>query len=122
LSSAHDSDLRALQERTLDLYGAVTLLMLLGIAVLVVYAIRLGPLTSPGAESSFGFALALMSLMGAVIFHVADRTYRSWPLGRRFRPTPPGPVTTEAWVQFLKLLIVVVAVAGIAYLVGGLIA
>ena len=122
MSSAHETDLRAVQERTLDLYGAVTLLMLVGIAVLIVYAIRLGPLTSPGAERSFGFALALMLLMAAVIFHVADRTYRSWPFGRRFRPTSPGPVTTEAWAQFLKVLIVVVAVAGIAYLIGGLLA
>ena len=122
MSSAHETDLRAVQERTLDLYGAVTLLMLVGIAVLIVYAIRLGPLTSPGAERSFGFALALMLLMAAVIFHVADRTYRSWPFGRRFRPTSPGPVTTEAWAQFLRVLIVVVAVAGIAYLIGGLLA
>ncbi len=122
MSSDASADLRALQERTLDLYGAVTLLMLLGIAVLIVYAIRLGPLTNPGAERSFGFALALMAMMGAVIFHVADRTYRSWPLGRRFRPTPPGPVTTDGWVQFLKVLIVVIAIAGIAYLVGGLLA
>jgi len=122
LSELSDAELRALQRRTLDLYAVVTLLMLLGIAVLVAYAIRLGPLTSPGAEQSFGYAIALMSLMGAVIFHVADRTYRVWPLGRRVRPTPPAPITLASWVRFLKVLIVVIAVAGIAYIVGGLLA
>jgi len=112
----------AFQRRTLDLYGGVTLLMLLGIAVLVAYAIRLGPLTSPGAERSFGLAVALMAIMGAVIFHLADRTYRAWPLGRRFRPTPPEPVTLESWVRFLRVVIVVAAVAGIAYIVAELLA
>ena len=122
MSEISDADLASLQRRTLDLYAAVMLLMLLGIAVLVAYAIRLGPLTSPGAESSFGYAVALMALMGAVVFHIADRTYRVWPLGRRFRPTPPGPVTVEAWVRFLRVLIVVIAIAAVAYLVGGLLA
>jgi len=51
--------------------------MLVGIAGLVAYVVRLGPLTSPGAETSFGFALSLMSLMAAALFHVVDRTYRS---------------------------------------------
>jgi hypothetical protein len=120
LSSAADADLAALQQRTLDLYGAVTILMLLGIGVLVAYAIRLGPLTSPGAEQSFGFAVALMALMGAMIFHIADRTYRVWPLGRRFRPTPPSPLTAQSWVRLLKVLVVVAAAAAIAYLIGGL--
>jgi len=122
LSELSDAELRALQRRTLDLYAVITLLMLLGIAVLVAYAIRLGPLTSPGAERSFGYAIALMSLMGAVIFHIADRTYRVWPLGRRVRPTPPTPITLASWVRFLKVLIVVIAVAGIAYIIGGLVA
>ena len=122
MSSGHDADLTVLQRRTLDLYAAVTLLMLLGIAILFGYAIRLGPLTTPGAQESFGLAISLMALMGAVIFHLADRTYRVWPLGRRFRPTPPAPFTLESWVRFLKVLIVVIAVAGIAYIVGGLVA
>jgi hypothetical protein len=122
LSSAPASDLAALQRKTLDLYGGVTLLMLLGIGVLVAYAIRLGPLTSPGAERSFGFALCLMSLMSAVIFHLMDRTYRVWPLGRRFRPTPPAAVTPQHWIRLLKVLVVVLAVAAIAYLIAGAIA
>ena len=122
MSSGLDADLAALRKRTLDVYAAVTFLMLLGIAVLIAYAIHLGSLTSPGAERSFGFAVALMALMGAMIFHLADRTYRVWPLGRRFRPSVRRPLSTEDWARFLKVLIVVAAVAGIAYLLGGLIA
>jgi hypothetical protein len=118
-----NSDARALhdlQERTLTLYTAVTVLMLLGIAVLALYVIRLGPVLGPGAQESLGLALALMSLMAAVIFHVVDRTYRAWPLGRRITPTNPGPVTVQAQVRFLKVLIFVLAVAAIAYVIGGL--
>jgi hypothetical protein len=122
LSSSAPSELADLQRRLLDVYGAVTLLMLLGIAVLVAYAIQLGPLTSPGAERSFGFAIALMSLMAAVVFHLADRTYRVWPLGRRFRPSPPRPLTTTSWVRLLQVLVVALALAAIAYLLGGLLA
>jgi hypothetical protein len=122
LSEISDAELAAVRRRTLDLYGAVMLLMILGIAVLVAYAIQLGPLTNPGAERSFGIAVALMSLMGAVVFHVVDRTYRVWPLGRRIVPTPPARLTVHSWVRFLKVLVVVLAVAGIAYVVGGLIA
>ena len=106
----------------LDLYTAVTVLMLLGIVVLIAYAIRLGPLTSPGAEQSFGYAVALMFLMGAVIFHVVDRTYRVWPLGRRVKPDFPGYVTVEGEIRFFKVLIVVAAGAAIAYILGSLIA
>jgi hypothetical protein len=122
LNSDADADLAALRKRSLDVYAAVTLLMLLGIAVLIAYAIHLGPLTSPGTERSFGFAVALMSLMAAMVFHLADRTYRVWPLGRRFRPSVRRPLATDDWIRFLKVVIVVTAVAGIAYLVGGLIA
>jgi hypothetical protein len=106
--------------QTLGLYSAITLLMLLGIAVLVVYAILLGPLTSPGKESSFGYAIALMSLMGAVLFHVLDRTYRSWPLGRKFSPTNPGPVTVDAQVLFVKVVVLALAAGAIAYVLAGL--
>lgn len=115
-----DAEVETIRRRTLDLYSATTALMLLGIAVLVVYSLLLGPLTSPGAEESFGLALALMSLMGGVLFHVLDRTYRSWPLGRRFAPNPPGPITVDAQVRFLKVLVFVLAAAAVAYLLGGL--
>jgi hypothetical protein len=106
----------------LNLYDAITVLMLAGIAVLIVYAIRLGPLTSPGAEQSFGFAVALMFLMAALIVHLVDRTYRVWPLGRRFRPSAPGPVSVRAQARFVIAIILVVAAGAIAYVLGGLIA
>jgi hypothetical protein len=118
--NSEESALRDLRERTLTLYTAITVLMLLGIAVLAVYSVRLGSLASPGAQTSFGYALALMSLMAAVLFHVVDRTYRAWPLGRRLVPTPPGPVTAQAQVRFLRVLIFVLAAAAIAYVIGGL--
>jgi hypothetical protein len=117
-----DPELRRIRNRVLDLYAAVQVLLLLGIVVLIVYSIQLGSLTSPGAQQSFGIAVGLMFIMGAVVVHLADRTYRVWPLGRRFRPTPPGPVSTEAQVRFLKVLVIVLAGAAIAYVLGGLIA
>ena len=117
-----DADLRRIRNRVLDLYAAVQVLLLLGIAVLIVYAIRLGSLTGPGAQESFGLAVGLMFLMGAVIFHLIDRMYRVWPLGRRIRPAWPGYVTVDAEVRFFKILVVVAAGAAIAYVLGGLIA
>lgn len=108
-------DLRAIRRRTIDLYDTVTLLMLFGIAVLVVYSIELGPLTSPGAQESFGLALSLMFLMGAVLFHIVDRTYRAWPLGRRITPTVPGPVTDASVARVLRIVIVIAAGGAIAY-------
>jgi len=111
-----------LRQRTLDLFAATIALMLVGIGVLIVYTIVLvGPLTSPGAQESFGLALALSFLMAAVAGHLVDRMYRVWPLGRRIHPTPPGPVTPAAEVRFFKVLVVVVAAASIAYLLGALI-
>ena len=109
-----------LRRKVLDLYDAVTFLMLIGIGVLVVYAILLGSLTSPGAQESFGLAVALMFLMAAMIVHLVDRTYRVWPLGRRITPTPPGPVTLQAQARFFLVLIFVIALAAIAYVIGGL--
>ena len=91
--------------------------MLFGIAVLIVYAIELGPLTSPGAQESFGLALSLMFLMGAVLFHVVDRTYRVWPLGRRVEPPAPGPVTNADVARVLRIVVVIAAGASIAYLI-----
>ncbi len=111
---------RRLRRRVLDLYDAVTYLMLIGILVLVVYCIRLGSLASPGAQESFGLAVALMFLMSALIVHFVDRTYRVWPLGRRITPTPPGPVTARAQARFLAALIFAIAVAACAYIVAGL--
>jgi hypothetical protein len=114
---------RRLRRRVLDLYDAVTYLMLFGIGVLVVYcAVLVGPLSSPGAQQSFGYALALMFLMSALIVHLVDRTYRVWPLGRRITPDVPGPVTAAAQARFVKIVIVVAAGAGIAYLIGTLLA
>ncbi len=110
-------DLAAIRRRTIDLYDTVTLLMLFGIAVLIVCAIQIGPLTSPGAQESFGLALSLMFLMGAVLFHIVDRTYRVWPLGRRITPRDPGPVTNVAVARTLRIVVVVAAGASIAYLI-----
>lgn len=109
-----------LRRKVLDLYDVVTFLMLIGIAVLVVYSFEIGSLASPGAQESFGLALALMFLMAALIVHLVDRTYRVWPLGRRIAPTPPGPVTTAAQARFLAVLIFVTALAACAYVIGGL--
>lgn len=114
------AEFRRLRRRVLDLYDAVTFLMLIGIAVLVVYSIELGGLTSPGAQESFGYALALMFLMAALIVHLVDRTYRVWPLGRRIAPTPPGPVTSASVARFLTVMVFVIAVAACAYVIGGL--
>ncbi|HTS33284.1 MAG TPA: hypothetical protein VMI55_05025 [Thermoplasmata archaeon] len=111
-----------LRERVLNLYTATIVLMLLGIGVLLVYTVVLvGPLTSPGAQESFGLALALGFLMAAVAGHLVDRMYRVWPLGRRIHPAPPGPVTPAAEVRFFQVVVVVCAAAGIAYLLGALI-
>jgi len=117
-----DAETRRLRNRLLDLYTAITCLMLVGILVLIVYSIRLGPLSNPGAEQSFGYAVALMFLMAAVIFHLVDRMYRAWPFGRRIRPTFPGYVTVEGEIRFFRILVVVAAGAAIAYILGGLIA
>jgi hypothetical protein len=120
LNSDDSAEFRRLRQRVLDLYDAVTFLMLIGIAILVVYAIRLGSLTSPGAQESFGLAVALMFLMSALIVHLVDRTYRVWPLGRRFRPSPPGPVTARDQARFLAALTFAIAAAAIAYVIGSL--
>ena len=110
-------DLEEIRRRTIDLYDTVTLLMLFGIALLIVYSIEIGPLTSPGAQESFGLALSLMFMMGAVLFHIVDRTYRVWPLGRRIAPHAPGPVTNSAIARTLRIVVVVAAGASIAYLI-----
>ncbi len=121
-SALGEAELLRIQDRALSLYYAAMILMLLGIGVLGLYCYRLGPLTSPGAEQSFGFAVSLMFLMGALVIHLVDRTYRVWPLGRRFRPTAPGPVTDRAWSVALAVLILVIAGGAIAWILGGLLA
>jgi len=117
------AEFRHLRNRVLDLYTAVIALMILGIGVLVFYiVVWVGPLTSPGAQESFGLALALSFLMATVALHLVDRMYRVWPLGRTIHPTPPGPVTDRNLARFFRWAIVVAAAAGIAYLLGALIA
>ena len=119
-TDASRADYRRLRRRVIDLYDAATFLMLIGIAILVVYCILLGPLTGPGVQESFGLALALMFIMAALLAHLVDRTYRVWPLGRRITPTPLGPITARDEARFLAVLIFVIAVAACAYVIGGL--
>jgi hypothetical protein len=111
---------RRLAERTLSLYTATVVIMLLGIGLLVAYSIKLGPLIGPGVEESFGIALALMLLMSAVIADIVDRTYRVWPLGRRVRPSLPRPVTESGIARFLRVVVLVGAGLALAYVVAGL--
>ena len=105
---------------TLMIYQTVTVLMLLGIAGLALYAFKLGPLVGPGVESSFGYSVAAMFLMGALLAHIADRTYREWPLGRKFRPSTPRPVTPRRAAWFVSWIVVVAAIAGGAFVLAQL--
>ncbi|MCI4365925.1 MAG: hypothetical protein L3K10_07720 [Thermoplasmata archaeon] len=117
------ADFHRLRERVLDLYTTVIALMIVGIGGLVLYTVLwVGPLTSPGAQESFGLALALSFLMATVAVHLVDRMYRVWPLGRTIHPTPPGPVTDRSLARFFQAVVLVAAAAGIAYLLGALIA
>jgi hypothetical protein len=106
--------------RVLQLYNAIIVLMLLGIVGLFVYVVRLGPLVGTGVESSFGLAVAAMFVMGAMLVHLADRMYRSWPLGRRFRPATPNSVTPRETATWLSWFVVAAAIAGAAYVVAQL--
>ena len=107
------------RETALNVYAAILGLMVVGLAVLTLYILTLGPLVGPGVESSFGFAVSLMFLMAALMVHTAEATYRLWPLGRRFLPTPPGPVTDRMVLNFVKILVLVIAGGAVAYLVAG---
>ncbi|MGC2289851.1 MAG: hypothetical protein WA688_08360 [Thermoplasmata archaeon] len=109
------------QHRVLNLYAAVMILMLGMIALLSVYAIRLGPLIGPGVEESFGLAVALLFLSAALIVHIVDRVYRVWPLGRSVTPMFPGFITARGVANLVKILIIVGAGAGIAYVIATLI-
>ena len=106
---------------TLRYYAAIVVLMLLGIVILAVYTIQLGPITGPGVESSFGFAVALMLLMGTLVIHVVERTYRVYPLGRKTATRKPSAVMDRDLVTFVKVLVLVIAGAAIAYVLGSLI-
>jgi hypothetical protein len=116
-----DAEIARLRERTLSLYYAAAILMLFGLGALTVYVVRLGNLTGPGVEQSFGLAVALMFLMSAMMIHLVDRTYRVWPLGRRVHPPDPGPITDRGWATFLAVCILVAAGGGIAYIIAGLV-
>ena len=107
--------------RVLQLYQAVIVLMLLGIVGMFVYVVRLGTLVGTGVETSFGLAVAAMFAMGALLVHLIDRTYRSWPLGRRFRPATPPPVTPGGTATWLSWFVVAAAIAGGAYVVAQLV-
>ena len=108
------------QDRVLNLYAATILLMLVAIGILVVYCIRLGPLVGVGVERSFGFAVALLFLCGALITHVVDRTYRVWPEGRSVHPAFPGFFTARGYANAVKILILVAAAAAIGYIIATL--
>lgn len=107
------------QDTILRLYAVVLALNLVGIGALAYYSFTLGPLVGPGVESSFGFAVALMFLMGAISVHVAEATYRIWPLGRRYHPAMPALVSDAAIATFVKILVFVAAAGAVTYLVAG---
>jgi hypothetical protein len=108
-----------LRERVLDLYTGVIALMIVGIAILAAYIVLwVGPLTSPGAQESFGLALALAFLMATLAVHLVDRMYRVWPMGRTVHPPQPPPFTERSAARFFRWLVVVMAAAAIAYLIG----
>jgi hypothetical protein len=108
-----------LREWVLDLYTGVIALMIVGIAILAGYIVLwVGPLTSPGAQESFGLALALAFLMATVAVHLVDRMYRVWPLGRTVHPTRPAPLNDRDAARFFRWLVVVAAAAAVAYLIG----
>ena len=112
----------AIRRFVLDLSIAIVALMLVGIGVITLYiVVVVGSLASPGAQESFGLGLALAFTMAAVAVHVVDRMYRLWPMGRRVHPTPPGPVTPADEARLLKVIVLVGAAVGIAYLLGTLI-
>jgi hypothetical protein len=108
------------QHQVLNLYAAITILMLVAIAVLVVYAIRLGPLVGPGVEQSFGLDVALLFLCAALIVHVVDRVYRVWPMGRGTPTMFPGFITARGVANTLTILVIVCAGGAIAYVIATL--
>jgi hypothetical protein len=116
-----DAQYARARDRSLAVYAVVAVLSILGILGLVGYSVRLGPLVGPGVESSFGFALALMFLFAALLFHVVDRIYRVWPGGRRVWAPVPTAVTDLSIVRLLRVLVVLGAAAAIAFLISTLV-
>jgi hypothetical protein len=117
LIEAHRADAA---RTVLKLYQTLTVLLLLGIAGLFVYVVKLGPLLGTGVEDSFGLAVAAMFVMGALLAHIADVTYREWPLGRRFRPSTPLALTPKKTATWLSWFIVAAAIGGGAYVLAQL--
>ncbi len=110
------------RDRVLNLYTAITILMVIVIGLLVLYSIRLGPLVGPGVEQSFGFALAIMFLAAALVIHVIDRAYRAWPAGRSYPPAFPGIITDRGIANALKVVVLVAAAGAVAYIMATVIA
>ena len=121
LPSGSLAELRRLQRRVLTLYSWAAGLSLVAIFLLGAYAIRLGALVGPGVESSFGIAVALMMLFGALVVHLVDRVYREWPLGRKFEPTWAVPVSDAMIATFLRSLVFAAAAGAVAYVLWGLV-
>lgn len=109
-------EIALLRDRVLNLYAAVIVLCFVGIGVLIAYSISLGPILGPGVNESFGIAVALMFLMGALLSHVMDRAYREWPLGRRVPPPTPRRLGDRDVMVALRWVIVAAAAALLAYL------
>ncbi len=110
------------QGRVVALYSWAAALSLFAIFLLAAYAIHLGPIVGPGVETSFGLAVALMMLFGALLVHLVDRAYREWPLGRKFAAEWPGTVSDAAVATFLKALVFAVIAGAVAYVLWGLVA
>ncbi len=113
-------ELVALQARVLSYYFAIVVLALIGIGILVAYAIGLGPLVGPGVEESFGLSIALLFLFAALLVHVLDRSYREWPLGRRVHPSDPKVITDATVAGTLRVAVLVGAGLVIAYILAQL--
>jgi hypothetical protein len=111
-----------LQTHVLSLYTSVSLLMLIGIAIGIIYALSLGTLIGPGVEESFGIDLAILFLMSAMLMHILDRTYREWPEGRRVHPAAPPQITAKTANYTLKIVTIVGAALLIAYVLGSFLA
>jgi hypothetical protein len=114
-------ELSRLRSRVLSYYFAVIILCFLGIGLLILYVLRLGSLVGPGVEESLGLALSIMFLLGALLMHILDRTYREWPLGRRIHPASPPLVTDDRIAAGLRVLVLVAAAVIIAYVVWGVV-